>query len=303
MDFARPRPAADIVDAPVVDGDHGKLSGRGSRRGPNAPMVGEALQALDQLGPAGREQHERHHQTEEPVFLPEARLGHRLPLPLVLIVVERATRPECSRILRQPPLSRPSLQSCAKGRKLLNKQNSRRHFYSECWGPSNFPIEANPAGGAHDPCDGVRGVQRRHPKGGKRDEPSLTAGGPFGRGSGPEQGARGKAVLRHELGRGYFLAVFVLCLEDLDPSSLGGHEETRGADFGNLSDLAFYRAERSEQMFAAVEDLQFLAAQRGPGAGGGVAAAYQVVSEIDVRRPVDFRFGGAAPAFVSRAAV
>src|SRR5882762_5922652 len=114
-----------------------------------------------------------------------------------------------------------------------------------------------------------------------------------GRGSAPEQGARGKAVLRHELGRGYFLAVFVLCLEDLDSSSLGGHEETRGADFGNLSDLAFYRAERSEQMFAAVEDLQFLAAQRRPGAGGGVAAANQVVSEIDVRRPVDFRFGGA----------
>src|SRR5882762_10333220 len=45
----------------------------------------------------------------------------------------RATRPECSRILRQPPLNRPSLKPYVKGRKLLNKQNSRRHFYSEYW--------------------------------------------------------------------------------------------------------------------------------------------------------------------------
>src|SRR5258705_616808 len=199
MDFARPRPAADIVDAPVVDGDHGKLSGRGSRRGPNAPMVGEALQARDQVVPAGREQRERHHQTEEPVFLPEARLGHRLPLPLVLIVVERATRPECSSILRQPPLSRPSLQSCAKGRKLLNKQNSRRHFYSEYWGPSNFPIEADPAGGAHDPCDGVKGFSTDTRKEENATKHRAPAGGPCGRGSAPEQGARGKALLRPEL--------------------------------------------------------------------------------------------------------
>src|SRR6267154_498407 len=100
------------------------------------------------------------------------------------------------------------------------------------------------------------------------------ADGPCGRASAPEQGARSKAVLRHELGRGYFLAVFVLRLEDLDSSSLGSHEETRGADLGNLPDLAFYRAECAEQVFAAVEDLQFLAVQRGPGAGGGVAAAF-----------------------------
>src|SRR6266850_2842915 len=212
-------------------------------------------------------------------------------------------RPECSRILRQPPLSRPSLKSCAKGRKLLNKQNSRRHFYSEYWRPSNFPIEANPAGGAPDPCDGVRGVQRRHPQEENATNRSALASGPCGRASAPEQGARRETVLRHEFGRGYFLAVFVLCLEDLDSSSLSGHEEARGADFGNLSDLAFYRAECAEQMFAAVEDLQFLAAQRGPGAGGGVAAAYQVVSEFDMRGPVDFRFGGAAPALVARAAL
>src|SRR6267143_5691597 len=97
--------------------------------------------------------------------------------------------------------------------------------------------------------------------------------------SAPEQAARSEAVLGYKFGRGYFLAVFVLRLEDLDSSSLGSHEETRGADFGNLPDLAFYRAECAEQVFTAVEDLQFLAVQRGPGAGGGVAAAYEVVSE------------------------
>src|SRR6266571_4750685 len=119
--------------------------------------------------------------------------------------------------------------------------------------------------------------------------------------SAPEQAARSEAVLGYKFGRGYFLAVFVLRLEDLDSSSLGGHEETRGADFGNLTDLAFYRAESAEHMFAAVEDLQFLSVQSSPGAGGGITAAYEVVDEIDVARPIDFRLGGAAPAFVARA--
>jgi hypothetical protein len=54
---------------------------------------------------------------------------------------------------------------------------------------------------------------------------------PRRRESGPEHGARREAVLGYKFGRGYFLAVFVLCLEDLDSSSLSGHEETGGADF------------------------------------------------------------------------
>src|SRR5882762_497134 len=119
--------------------------------------------------------------------------------------------------------------------------------------------------------------------------------------SAPEQAARSEAVLGYKFGRGYFLAVLMLRLEDLDSSSLSSHEETRGADFGNLADLAFYRAESAEHMFAAVEDLQFLSVQSSPGAGGGIAAAYEVVDEIDVARPIDFRLGGAAPAFVARA--
>src|SRR6266702_5456295 len=119
--------------------------------------------------------------------------------------------------------------------------------------------------------------------------------------SAPEQAARSQAVLGYKFGRGYLLAVFVLRLEDLDSASLSGHEETRGADFGNLTDLAFYRAESAEHMLAAVEDLQFLSVQSSPRAGGGITAAYEVVDEIDVARPIDFRLGGAAPAFVARA--
>src|SRR5713101_2979945 len=119
--------------------------------------------------------------------------------------------------------------------------------------------------------------------------------------SAPEQAARSEAVLSYKFGRGYFLAVLMLCLEDFDSSSLSSHEETRGADFGNLADLAFYRSESAEHMFAAVEDLQFLSVQSSPGAGGGIAAAYEVVDEIDMARPVDFRLGGAAPSFVARA--
>src|SRR6266702_8858932 len=128
MDLARPRPATDIVDAPLVDRDHGNLVRRGSRRGANPPVVGVALKGLDKLDPAAREQNERHPQAEEPVFFPEARFGHCLSR-LFLLLFNEGMRPECSRILRPPPL---------KSAKLLNKQCSRAHFYSERWRQSNF---------------------------------------------------------------------------------------------------------------------------------------------------------------------
>src|SRR5437899_11785284 len=83
----------------------------------------------------------------------------------------------------------------------------------------------------------------------------------------PEQAARSQAVLGYKFGRGYLLAVFVLRLEDLDSSSLSGHEETRGADFGNLTDLAFYRAASAEHMRAAVEHLHFMCVHSGLGPG------------------------------------
>src|SRR5882672_5079577 len=187
------------------------------------------------------------------------------------------------------------------GSKLLNKQSPRRHFYSEYWGQSNLPVN-----GKSDDA-GIQG-QRED----LQDSPNIDKGaqararcGPAtapGSSSTSEESARDQADLRDELGCGYLLAVFVLRFEDLDPPALGGDEETRGADLGNLSDFALYRPEGAKQVLAAVEDLQLLAVERGPGAGGGIAAAYEVVGEVDVGRPVDFRFGGAAPALVARLA-
>ena len=108
MDLARPRPATDIVDAALVDRDHGNLVGRGSRRSSDAPIVSEALEGLDQLGPAGREHHERYPQTQKPVFFPEARFGHGLSR-LFLLLFNEGGAPS-ARILRQPPLTHEEQQ-------------------------------------------------------------------------------------------------------------------------------------------------------------------------------------------------
>src|SRR5215831_15727613 len=120
--------------------------------------------------------------------------------------------------------------------------------------------------------------------------------------SAAEDGACRDPVLSDEFGPGDLLAVLVLGLEHLDPPPLSGDEEALRADFGNFADLPLHRAEGAHQVLAAVEDLDLLAAERGPRAGGRVAAADEVVGEIDVVRPADLRFGGAAPAFVARQA-
>src|SRR2546425_7170024 len=125
----------------------------------------------------------------------------------------------------------------------------------------------------------------------KQRASSPRAAGPSGPGSASEHGARTKSVLGYKFRRGEFLAVLVLGLEDLDAPPLGSHEEARGADFGNLADLAFHRAEGTEQVLAAVEDLQLLAIERGPGPWGGIAPAYEVVDEIHMGCPVDLRLG------------
>src|SRR5437879_11872184 len=93
--------------------------------------------------------------------------------------------------------------------------------------------------------------------------------------SAPEQAAWSEAVLGYKFGRGYFFAVFGLRLEDLGSSSLSGHEETRGADFGNLTDLAIYRGGTAGHMLAAVEDLQFFSVRCSPRAGGATTARHQ----------------------------
>src|SRR5215467_4072833 len=121
--------------------------------------------------------------------------------------------------------------------------------------------------------------------------------------SAADQGACRDPVLSDEFGCGDLLAVLVLGLEHLDPPPLSGDEEALPADFGDFADLPLHRAECAHEVLAAIEDLDLLAAERGPRARRGVAAADEVVGEIDVIRPVDLRFGGAAPAFVARQAL
>src|SRR4029077_8019074 len=131
--------------------------------------------------------------------------------------------------------------------------------------------------------------------------PARGGAGPQGPGgSAAEQGARNDPVLGDEFGGRDVLTVLVLRLDYLDPPALGGHEEALRAVFGDLADLALYRAESTDEVLAAVEDLQLFAADRRPSARRRVAAADEVVSEINVVRPVDLRLRRAAPALVAR---
>src|SRR6185437_10968722 len=58
------------------------------------------------------------------------------------------------------------------------------------------------------------------------------------------------------------------------------------------------RAEGPRDRLARIEDLEPLAATTRPSAGGGIAAANQIVDLVDMARPVDVGFGLAHPAFI-----
>src|SRR5439155_208370 len=64
------------------------------------------------------------------------------------------------------------------------------------------------------------------------------------------------------------------------------------ADRDHLADLASpHHADGPGSDLACIEQIEFTLAEIRPGAGRGVAAADQVVDEIDMVRPVDVRFG------------
>jgi len=106
--------------------------------------------------------------------------------------------------------------------------------------------------------------------------------------------ARGK-----QLRGGEFLAIAELGAQHFDAAALSADLEALVGQFDYFADLALDRTERAHRMLAGVEDLQFFFFQRGPGARRGVAAADQVVDEVDVVGPVDARLGPAAPAFIA----
>src|SRR5688572_15102389 len=96
------------------------------------------------------------------------------------------------------------------------------------------------------------------------------------------------------------LAIPQLRAQHFDAPALRSHLEGLVGDFHHLADFALDCAVGSHDVFAGIENLQLAARSGAPGAGRGIAAADQVVDEIDVVRPVDARLGLAAPALVAR---
>ena len=91
MQFARPRPAAQIGNTLVVDGNHRHFVGRCAGRHANADVVGLAFQALEQVAIGQYQYHRAGHQPEEPVAPPELRPFHASVMPFRLICPCRAT--------------------------------------------------------------------------------------------------------------------------------------------------------------------------------------------------------------------
>jgi hypothetical protein len=82
MHIARPRPAADIGDALIVDGDDGDTVQRRTRCGSDPEIVGLALETLDQVAAGCYQEHQGHHQSEKPIGFPKTQIFH--PSDLVL---------------------------------------------------------------------------------------------------------------------------------------------------------------------------------------------------------------------------
>ena len=101
VDVARPGPAADVLDAGVVDGDDADAVGRRAVGGADAHVVGLALEALDEaldqacLGHDGEEEKDdRDRQAEKPVLRPETCLLH-LEHPPVFLLSAPGARVAC----------------------------------------------------------------------------------------------------------------------------------------------------------------------------------------------------------------
>src|ERR1700739_1668045 len=113
-----------------------------------------------------------------------------------------------------------------------------------------------------------------------------------------EHGAMVQAEGHCKCRRRQFLRFLAFRLEHFDLAALARDPQTLGPQLDDLAHLASDGAEAAAQMRAGSEDLDLLPIQRGPGARRRVAAANQVVREIDVTGPVDPGLGAAAPAFV-----
>ncbi len=115
-----------------------------------------------------------------------------------------------------------------------------------------------------------------------------------------ENCAEGQSHLGAHLRRRQFFAAVVAQLEDFDLAALRRHGDTLLADGGDGTDGALDLGKGLHRMLARGMHLQFLAFETGPCRRGRIAAADEVVDQVDVVVPVDARFGAAAPALVAR---
>ena len=103
MDVPRPRPASDVGDAGIVDGDHGNAIGGRTRGRLDTEVVGLALQALDQVAARRNQHHDGHDEPQKPVRLPETQLCHPFaPVPCRFYVCRERLNDGVSQILRYP---------------------------------------------------------------------------------------------------------------------------------------------------------------------------------------------------------
>src|ERR1019366_4406363 len=106
--------------------------------------------------------------------------------------------------------------------------------------------------------------------------------------------------LQFRLGRGDFLAAVPADALHLDEAALAMDHDIGAVSRHDLADLfALHLGEGAGDALRALEQEQLLAVERGPGAGRRIAAANEVVGEVDVRGPVDVGFGIADDAFVA----
>src|SRR6266851_1079328 len=101
------------------------------------------------------------------------------------------------------------------------------------------------------------------------------------------------------LSGGYFLAVLEATAQHLDEAALAMDHDACGARIDHFAEArALDLGEGPSDVLARVEQIEAAAIDRRPGAGRRVAAANEVVSDLDMVGPVDARFRRAHPALV-----
>src|ERR1700724_2636319 len=116
----------------------------------------------------------------------------------------------------------------------------------------------------------------------------------------PENCADGETCLHTDLRRGGLLAVLVPELENLDLSTLRRNEHALAFDSRHRADGALDLRKSPMGVFASIEQLQLPALERGPRGRCRVAAADQVVDQVDVVVPIAPGLGRATPSLIAR---